>query len=131
MNEDGTIKAERKISLADMAGFDDLFLLESERFGRSLGLIGDLQNDGTLTLAVGAGAGVDGGAIWLLTFAVPRAGVRGPARAGAAAGHGPPPRVGSWLRPWFGNRPDATANDGPHRTHDASADDGAARNPVD
>ena len=71
MNEDGTIKAERKISLADTAGFDDLFLLESERFGRSLGLIGDLQNDGTLTLAVGAGAGVDGGAIWLLTFAVP------------------------------------------------------------
>lgn len=73
LNEDGTVKAERKISLADTAGFDDLYLLENERFGRSLGLIGELANDGTLTLAVGAGAGVDsgGGAIWLLTFAVP------------------------------------------------------------
>ena len=42
--------------------------MDSERFGRALGFVGDLSGDGTTVLAVGAGAGVDGGAIWLLKF---------------------------------------------------------------
>lgn len=68
LNSDGTIKSEAKISSTGDFGFDTLDLLDSERFGRALGFVGDLSGDGSQVLAVGAGAGVDGGAIWLLKF---------------------------------------------------------------
>lgn len=68
MNADGTVKAEAKISATDDFGFDTLDLIEGERFGRALGFVGDLAGDGSQVLAVGAGANVDGGAIWLLKF---------------------------------------------------------------
>ena len=68
LNADGTVKAEAKISSTDDFGFDDLALLDNERFGRALGFVGDMSGDGALVLAVGAGAGTDGGAIWLLQF---------------------------------------------------------------
>ena len=68
LNSNGTIKSEAKISSTDDFGFDSLDLLDSERFGRALGFVGDLSGDGSQVLAVGAGAGVDGGAIWLLKF---------------------------------------------------------------
>ena len=68
LNSDGTVKAEAKVSDTDTFGFDGLDLFEGERFGRALGFVGDLAGDGSQVLAVGAGAGIDGGAIWLLQF---------------------------------------------------------------
>ena len=68
LNSDGTVKAEAKISDIDDYGFDGFSLLEGDRFGRALGFVGDLAGDGSQVLAVGAGAGTDGGAIWLLQF---------------------------------------------------------------
>ncbi|TWT46891.1 FG-GAP-like repeat-containing protein [Botrimarina hoheduenensis] len=68
MNSDGTVKSEAKISSADNFGFDSLELTDGARFGRALGFVGDLAGDGSQVLAVGAGAGVDGGAVWLLKF---------------------------------------------------------------
>ena len=68
LNADGTVKEEAKVSSTENFGFDSLDLLDNERFGRALGFVGDLSGDGTNVLAVGAGAGVDGGAIWLLQF---------------------------------------------------------------
>lgn len=89
MNANGTVKAEAKISSEDQFGFDSLDLLDGERFGRALGWVGDLSGDGSNVLAVGAGAGVDGGAIWLLKFntvqAVPEPGAMLMLLLGAAA----------------------------------------------
>jgi len=68
LNADGTVKEEAKVSSTEDFGFESLDLLDSERFGRALGFVGDLSGDGSTVLAVGAGAGVDGGAIWLLKF---------------------------------------------------------------
>jgi len=68
LNADGTVKEEAKISSTEDFGFSSLDLLDDERFGRALGFVGDLSGDGSTVLAVGAGAGVDGGAIWLLKF---------------------------------------------------------------
>ena len=70
LNPDGTVASHRKIS-ALAGGFtgalDDLDL-----FGRSVGLVGDLEGDGTLELAVGAALDDDGGAncgaVWLLSL---------------------------------------------------------------
>ena len=71
LNSDGTIKAEAKVSDTDNFGFSALDLLEGDRFGRALGFVGDMTGDGSQVLAVGAGAGTDGGAIWLLQFETP------------------------------------------------------------
>ena len=68
LNADGTVKAEAKVSSTGNYGFDALDLLEGDRFGRALGFVGDMTGDGSQVLAVGAGAGTDGGAIWLLKF---------------------------------------------------------------
>lgn len=73
LNSDGSVKAEAKISPSDNYGFTGLNLLGGERFGRALGFVGDMTGDGSQVLAVGAGAGAgtDGGAIWLLKFDTP------------------------------------------------------------
>ena len=68
LNADGTVKAEAKVSSTDDFGFNQLSLLDNERFGRALGFVGDMSGDGSQVVAVGAGAGTDGGAIWLLKF---------------------------------------------------------------
>ena len=69
MNSDGTVKGSSKISSATgLAGEPGFYLLDGERFGRALGVLGDLRGDGSFSIGVGAGAGVDGGAIWILTF---------------------------------------------------------------
>ena len=78
LNSDGSVKAEAKISDTDNFGFDGLDLFEGERFGRALGFVGDLAGDGSQVLAVGAGAGIDGGAIWLLQFQTSAAAVPEP-----------------------------------------------------
>ena len=72
LNSDGTVKAEAKVSSTDDYGFDTLTLLDDERFGRALGFVGYMTGDGSQVLALGAGAGSDGGgAIWLLQFETP------------------------------------------------------------
>lgn len=58
LNRDGSLKAARKFT-----GADEEFRLElpeGGRFGRSLGVVGDLAGDGTFCLAVGGGAGITG-----------------------------------------------------------------------
>lgn len=69
LNSDGSVKAERKFS--DIVGSFPLPLRLGERFGRALGLVGDLRGDGTTTIIVGAGAGPlgGGGAVYLFSFA--------------------------------------------------------------
>lgn len=71
LNFDGSVKAERKVS--DTVGGFNLSLRTGERFGRSLGLVGDLRGDGTTTIVVGAGAGIGagigGGSVYLVSFA--------------------------------------------------------------
>ncbi|MCZ6851369.1 MAG: integrin alpha, partial [Planctomycetota bacterium] len=65
LNPDGTVKSHQKISNPDGggAGFDD-------RFGSSVGSLGDLDGDGVGDLAVGAFHDDDGGfrrgAVWIL-----------------------------------------------------------------
>ncbi len=71
MNPDGTVQETIKISSLQNP-FADLYIVDGERFGRALGVIGDLAGDGSLTIGVGAGAGGgNGGAVWLLTFERP------------------------------------------------------------
>jgi hypothetical protein len=53
-------------------GFPGLSLIPGERFGRALANLGDVRGDGSLVLAVGAGAGVDGGRLWLVAIGRPR-----------------------------------------------------------
>ena len=73
LNSDGTVKAEAKVSSTDDFGFDSLDLLDGDRFGRAMGFVGDMTGDGSQVLALGAGAGIGGGAIWLLKFDTPAA----------------------------------------------------------
>ncbi len=71
LNADGTVQGAEKISTtAGSAGLSGFFLLDGERFGRALGVLGDLRGDGSLSIGIGAGAGAQsgGGAIWILTF---------------------------------------------------------------
>lgn len=71
LNSDGTVLESEKISsTTGSAGLAGFYLLDEERFGRALGVIGDLRGDGSLSIGVGAGAGqaTTGGAIWILTF---------------------------------------------------------------
>ncbi|MFK7884077.1 MAG: GC-type dockerin domain-anchored protein [Phycisphaerales bacterium] len=76
LNSDGTIKAESKVSSTDLFGFDAVDLDDGGRFGRALGFVGDLIGDCSQVLAVGggAGAGTNGGAVWLLKYEVANAG---------------------------------------------------------
>ncbi|MFZ9690585.1 MAG: integrin alpha [Phycisphaerales bacterium] len=60
--------------IAQGGGFPDLSLLPGERFGRALANLGDVRGDGSVVLAVGAGAGVEGGRLWLVAIGSPRSG---------------------------------------------------------
>ena len=59
LNANGTVKAEQKIS--DTVGGLTAVLDDSDKFGWSVGAIGDLDGDGTEDLAVGARYDDDGG----------------------------------------------------------------------
>ena len=60
------VRNERIISRT--SGFPGLTLIPGERFGRALANVGDIRGDGSHVLAVGAGAGVAGGRLWLLAL---------------------------------------------------------------
>ncbi len=64
----GTVKAHQKISDTE-GGFQGL-LEDSDNFGRSIALLGDLNGDGNADIAVGAhcddDGGTDRGAVWIL-----------------------------------------------------------------
>jgi hypothetical protein len=68
MNNDGTVKAQQKIS-ATAGGFGGI-LDDADLFGSAIANLGDLDGDGVIDLAVGAtqdsDAGVARGAIWIL-----------------------------------------------------------------
>lgn len=65
LNPDGTVKNEQKIS-PTLNTVPGLYFEPGERFGRAMGWVGSLVPGGPEVLAVGAGAGVGGGAVWLL-----------------------------------------------------------------
>lgn len=60
LNKDGTVKAHQKIS-STKGGFDGTQLDDADRFGRSISLLGDVDNDGIADIAVGAHKDDDGG----------------------------------------------------------------------
>ena len=67
LDDDGTVKDEQKIS--DQAGDFPQNMAEGVRFGTSIAPIGDLNEDGTPDIIVGApfdnaGSGEDSGAVW-------------------------------------------------------------------
>lgn len=64
LDADGSVGSERVI--AQGTGFPGLTLIPGERFGRALANFGDLRGDGSVVLGVGAGAGVNGGRLWML-----------------------------------------------------------------
>ncbi len=68
LNTDGTVKSHQKIS--DTEGGFTGTLNDSDRFGRSVASLGDLDGDGVTDLAVGAWHDNDGGiyrgAVWVL-----------------------------------------------------------------
>ena len=53
-------------------GMPGLAVIPGERFGRALANVGDVRGDGSTVLAVGAGAGVEGGRLWLVAIGSPR-----------------------------------------------------------
>ncbi len=69
LNPDGTVQSSEKISsTTGSSGVPGFVLADGERFGRALGVLGDLRGDGSMAIGIGAGAGVSGGGIWILTF---------------------------------------------------------------
>jgi hypothetical protein len=68
LNADGTVKKHQKISDTE-GGFAGV-LDDSDHFGTSVALLGDLDNDGSIDVAVGAwtddDGGTDRGAVWIL-----------------------------------------------------------------
>ncbi|MBL4753542.1 MAG: FG-GAP repeat protein [Flavobacteriales bacterium] len=70
MNVDGTVKGHQVIS-STLGGFTGP-LRDGDRFGTSVNLLGDLNGDGFIEIAVGAGLDDDGGsnkgAVWILSL---------------------------------------------------------------
>jgi hypothetical protein len=58
----------REAVVSQSSGFPGLSLIPGERFGRALANLGDLRGDGSTVLGVGAGAGVNGGRLWLVAI---------------------------------------------------------------
>jgi len=58
LNADGTVKSHQKIS--DTAGTFTGYLEKGDRFGHSVGLLGDLSGDGVQDIAVGGWHNDDG-----------------------------------------------------------------------
>ena len=67
---DASVRSEHVI--AQGTGFPGLSLLAGERFGRALANLGDIRGDGSTVLGVGAGAGINGGRLWLLAVGAHR-----------------------------------------------------------
>lgn len=69
LNSDGTVQGSEKISsTSGTSGVPGFSLEDGERFGRALGVLGDVGGDGSLSIAIGAGAGAGGGAVWIMKF---------------------------------------------------------------
>jgi hypothetical protein len=87
LNADGTVKDRAKIS-STQGGFAGP-LDDADTFGRASAALGDLDRDGVLDLAVGAGGDDDGaegaGAVWLL-FLHPDGSVKSHAKLSATQG---------------------------------------------
>lgn len=66
----GAVRSQALI--AQGTGFPGLSLIPGERFGRALANLGDVRGDGSVVLAVGAGAGVEGGRLWLVAIGARR-----------------------------------------------------------
>jgi hypothetical protein len=66
----GAVRSQALI--AQGTGFPGLSLIPGERFGRALANLGDVRGDGSVVLAVGAGAGVEGGRLWLVVIGARR-----------------------------------------------------------
>jgi hypothetical protein len=66
MTADGGVSSQSLVAATEK--FPDLAILPGERFGRALANLGDLRGDGGLVLGVGAGAGVQGGRLWMLAL---------------------------------------------------------------
>lgn len=66
----GAVINERVV--AQGSGFPGLSLIAGERFGRALANLGDIRGDGSVVLGVGAGAGVNGGRLWLVAVGATR-----------------------------------------------------------
>lgn len=66
LGDDARVREQCVISRT--SGFPGLTLIPGERFGRALANVGDIRGDGSQVLAVGAGAGVAGGRLWLLAI---------------------------------------------------------------
>lgn len=66
LNANGSVAREAVIS--QQTDFPGLSLIAGERFGRALANFGDIRGDGSTVLGVGAGAGVNGGRLWLVAI---------------------------------------------------------------
>ena len=66
LNSDGTVKSEQRIDEASLGG--GITLSDEDRFGSGLSAIGDLDQDGTTEIAIGAPGDNDNGAgaVWIL-----------------------------------------------------------------
>ena len=71
LNSDGTVKAQKEISNGK-GGLPAGTLAETDKFGAAATVLGDLQNDGTLEIAVGApgtsSSGIVRGAVYVFTL---------------------------------------------------------------
>ncbi len=70
LDPSGAVVNERVV--AQGTGFPGLSLIAGERFGRALANLGDIRGDGSVVLGVGAGAGVNGGRLWLVAVGAVR-----------------------------------------------------------
>jgi|GEM_PF-6826465 len=87
LHPDGRLKHARKYIGAPSEGFG-LALPVGGRFGRSLGVVGNLRGDGSVCLAVGGGAGETGSVYLAFLQAKPPAGNFPPPVAGLGDAHG-------------------------------------------
>lgn len=70
LDPQGVVRSQALVG--EGTGMPGLSLIPGERFGRALANVGDLRGDGSVVLAVGAGAGVDGGRLWLVAIGARR-----------------------------------------------------------